>query len=170
MNWGYFAYLLYLHSIKNLAIFQARCFKGDYTMPEPTIVDIYCRTATSSPDDNTRLEEQERICREYCAAQGLTVGLVSYESFSGIQLHERAMLNRMRHRYKEGTIQGVVITNLDRLTRSFVHLAILMEEMEEHNVTLHIVEDRLAETARGKFIHAMSAFLKEVKQEKAQDL
>src|SRR5207302_9417732 len=98
-------------------------------MPEITIADIYCRTATSSPEDDARLKEQEQICREYCEAQGLTVGLVNYDSLSVLQLRERVALNRMRSRYLDGTIQGVVVTSLDRLSRSSVHLAILVNEM-----------------------------------------
>lgn len=137
------------------------------TTTAPIIVDIYCRTATSSQQDSTRLEEQEQICREYCVAQGLTVGLVNYDSLSGLQFRERMALNRMRNRYHDGTIQGVVVTILDRLSRSNIHLAILLNEMELHNTALHIVQGPLEKTVQGRYLLALSSFITEVEREKA---
>ncbi len=137
------------------------------TTTAPIIVDIYCRTATSSEEDDARLEEQEQICREYCAVQGLTVGMVHRESISGLLFRERQALNRVRDRYLDGTIQGVVVTSLDRLSRSNIHLAILLNEMELHNIALHIVQGSLEKTVQGRYLLALSSFITEVEREKA---
>jgi DNA invertase Pin-like site-specific DNA recombinase len=64
-------------------------------MPDSIIVDIYCRSATSSQESSARLDEQEQTCREYCAAKGLTVGTVYRDVFSGNQLKGRPMFPRM---------------------------------------------------------------------------
>ena len=135
-------------------------------MPEITIVDFYCRTATLSVLNDTDLEEQEKICREYCDTHGLTLGMVNCDPLSVLQFRERLALNRMRKRYLDGTIQGVVVINPDSLSRSTVRQAILLSEMEQHNIALHVVDGRLEETPHGKFLLALSAFLIEVERER----
>ena len=98
-----------------------------------TIVDIYCRVITDPQEDNTSLDEQEAVSRAYCATNGLIVGQVHRETFSGYVYRERKELEAMRVRYRDGKIQGVVIRTLDRLSRCQVHNAILMEEMEHYS-------------------------------------
>src|SRR5712692_5677917 len=105
------------------------------------VVDIYCRVSTDPQEDNTSLDEQEAAGREYCRENGLIVGMVHREVFSGYQYREREKLELMRNRYRSGLIQGVVIRTLDRLSRSQVHNAILMEEMEHHEIALHCVKE-----------------------------
>lgn len=58
---------------------------------------------------------------------------------------ERPSLSQMRQRIRDGEIQGVVVTTIDRLSRSQVHLTILMEEMGQYNVTLHSASEEKAE-------------------------
>jgi site-specific DNA recombinase len=132
-------------------------------------VDIYCRVSTDPQEDNTSLDEQEAVCREYCKAHGLIVGKVHREVFSGYQYREREDLDLMRRRYCEDKIQGVVIRTLDRLSRSQVHNAILMEEMEHHNVTLYCVKENIDDTPMGKFIRMVFAFVAEMEREKIMD-
>jgi DNA invertase Pin-like site-specific DNA recombinase len=50
-------------------------------------------------------------------------------------------LSLMRQRYKNGIIQGVVILDSARLTRDSALLAMLLEEIKTHNVTLYTVTD-----------------------------
>lgn len=133
------------------------------------IVDIYCRVSTDIQEDNTSLEEQEAVGRKYCRERGLIVGLVHREVWTGYQYREREQLSLMRERYREGKIQGVVIRNLDRLSRSQVHNAILMEEMEHHKVTLHCVKETIDDTSMGKFIRMILAFTAEMEREKIMD-
>src|SRR5712692_11137707 len=106
-----------------------------------TVVDIYCRVSTDPQEDNTSLDEQEAAGREYCRANGLIVGMVHREVWSGYEYREREKLELMRNRYRDGLIQGVVIRTLDRLSRSQVHNAILMEEMEHYEIALHCVKE-----------------------------
>lgn len=115
-------------------------------------VDIYCRVSTDQQEDNTSLDEQEDIGRKYCADNGLIVGIVHRETFSGYVYREREKLGLLRERYATGKIQGVVIRTLDRLSRSQVHNAILMEEMDHHSITLHCVKESIDDSPMGKFI------------------
>src|SRR5579884_3296232 len=133
------------------------------------VVDIYCRVSTDLQEDNTSLDEQEAVGRAYCQEHGLVVGLIHREVWSGYQYRERERLSLMRERYRNGKIQGVVIRTLDRLSRSQVHNAILMEEMEHHKVTLHCVKEAIDDTPMGKFTHMILSFVAEMEREKTLD-
>lgn len=133
------------------------------------IVDIYCRVSTDPQEDNTSLDEQEAVGRTYCKEHGLAVGLVHREVWSGYQYREREKLGLMRERYRDGKIQGVVIRTLDRLSRSQVHNAILMEEMEHHTITLYCVKEAIDDTPMGKFVRMILSFCAEMEREKIMD-
>jgi site-specific DNA recombinase len=133
------------------------------------IVDIYCRVSTDPQEDNTSLDEQEAAGREYCREHGYIVGLVHREVWSGYQYREREKLGLMRERYRDGKIQGVVIRTLDRLSRSQVHNAILMEEMEHHKIALHCVKEAIDDTPMGKFTRMILSFVAEMEREKIMD-
>lgn len=120
-------------------------------------------------EDNTSLDEQEAVGRDYCRTHGLVVGIVHRETFTGYQYRERKKLEAMRERYREGKIQGVVIRTLDRLSRNQTHVAILMEEMEHCGVTLHCVKESIDDTAMGKFVRMVLAFVGEMEREKIMD-
>lgn len=133
------------------------------------IVDIYCRVSTDPQEDNTSLDEQEACGRQFCREHGFIVGEVHREVFSGYVYRERDKLDVLRQRYREGKIQGVVIRTLDRLSRSQVHNAILMEEMEHHAVILYCVKENIDDTPMGKFIRMVLAFVAEMEREKIMD-
>ena len=139
------------------------------TEPARVVVDIYCRVSTDPQEDNTSLDEQEAAGRAYCLEHGYIVGMVHREVFSGYMYREREKLDLMRRRYREGKIQGVVTRTLDRLSRSQVHNAIRMEEMEHHNVTLYCVKESIDDTPMGKFIRMVLAFVAEMEREKIMD-
>src|SRR5947209_3696359 len=142
-----------------------------FTKPptEAPVVDLYCRVSTDPQEDNTSLDEQEAVGREYCRVRGYIVGMVHREVWSGYQYREREKLGLMRERYREGHIQGVVIRTLDRLSRSQVHNAILMEEMEHHGGVLYCVKENIDDTSMGKFVRMVLAFVAEMEREKIMD-
>src|SRR5437763_16324120 len=115
------------------------------------------------------MDDQEQSGREYCAAHGLTVGMVHRETFSGYQYRERKKLSLLRERYRDGKIQGVVVRTLDRLSRQQSHVAILLEEMDHHGITLHSVKEVIDDTPMGKFARMVLAFVAEMEREKIMD-
>src|SRR6266566_3055070 len=133
------------------------------------LVDIYCRSATDGPETQTKLARQEVACRAYCQEHGLTVGMVHHEVASGVVYRERERLCLMRTRYRDSTIQGVVVTTLDRLSRSQIHLVILVEEMEKYGVTLHCINEQMDNTPIGRFAQFILDFITEVEREKVLD-
>lgn len=135
----------------------------------PIVVDIYCRVSTDPQEDNTSLDEQEASGRQFCKEHGFIVGEVWREVFSGYVYRERPDLEEMRGRYRDGKIKGIVIRTLDRLSRSQVHNAILMEEMEHYGVVLYCVKENIDDTPMGKFIRMVLAFVAEMEREKIMD-
>jgi site-specific DNA recombinase len=133
------------------------------------VVDGYCRISTDPQEENTSLDEQERSIREYCAENGLIIGQIHRETYSGYVYRERKKLSLMRERYRTGKIRGVVIRTLDRLSRSQTHIAILMEEMEHHGVTVYSVKEVIDDTPMGKFARMVLAFVAEMEREKILD-
>ena len=141
------------------------------TEPERIIVDIYCRVSTDPQEDNTSLDEQEAAGREYCREHGYIVGMVHRETFTGYEYRERKKLSLMRERYREGKIQGVVVRTLDRLSRSVVHNAVLMEEMEHYDTPLYCVKEDINsdDTKMNKFVRMILAFVADMEREKIMD-
>ncbi|MFL5693623.1 MAG: recombinase family protein [Ktedonobacteraceae bacterium] len=133
------------------------------------VVDIYCRVSGDPQEDNTSLDEQESSGRQYCRENGLTIGVVYREVYSGYYYRERKKLEDMRCRYREGKTQGIVVRTLDRLSRVQTHVAILMEEMEHHGVTLYSVKEVIDDTQMGKFARMVLAFFAEMEREKIMD-
>ncbi len=136
---------------------------------QPTIVDIYCRVSTDPQEDNTSLDEQETAGREFCRANGLIVGMVHREVFSGYMYREREKLSLMRERYLAGNIQGVVVRTFDRLSRKEVHFGILLEEMEHNAVTLYCVKEVLEDSLIGRITRMFLGFLAEWEWEKIRE-
>lgn len=132
-------------------------------------VDIYARVSTDAQEDNTSFEEQESACRKYCLENGLEVGMVHRELFSGYNYRDRPKLTLMRERYRTGVIQGFVIRTVDRLSRNQTHLAVILEEVDHYNVTLHCVKEKFDNTPMGKFILAALALVAEMEREKFLD-
>ena len=98
------------------------------------------------------------------------VGTVYREVFSGMQLKQRPLLNRLRQRYLDGAIHGVVITRLDRLSRSIVHSILLVHEMETYHTQLYVVQEELADSLEGRWLLSLSAFLQTAEREKDLEL
>lgn len=136
-----------------------------------TVVDLYCRVSTDPQEDNTSLDEQEAAGRAYCLANGLVIGMIHRETFTGYKYRERKKLTLMRERYRDGKIQGVVVRTLDRLSRRQVHAAILMEEMEHYGIAFHCVMEPLhsEDKAMDQFVRMVLAFVAEVEREKIMD-
>src|SRR5207237_6824497 len=95
--------------------------------------------------------------------------VVQYDTTSGYQYRESGVLEQMRLRYRRGHIQGVVIYSLDRLSRSNVHLTILLQEMAKYHTILYVVQERLEETATGKLLLMLLGFMVELDQNKSLD-
>ena len=134
------------------------------SLTEPTriVVDIYCRLQSSAEED---FSEQETACRQVAEAHGFTIGMVHRDRGSGMD-SERPGLALLRTRYTSGAIRGVIVKNLERLSRSMPQLIVLMQEMDAHGVSLYCADEGLTETTNGKIIREIVSLATEVEAEK----
>jgi site-specific DNA recombinase len=137
--------------------------------PQLVRVAIYCRVSTSGQEDNSSLETQEAAGRAYCAAHGYDVVDVFADVATGAVYRDRPGLTAMRELVRAGTVNVIVAHALDRLSRNQAHLAILIEEAEDHGVRPELVTEAFDNTAFGRFYRSARAFAAEVELEKISE-
>jgi site-specific DNA recombinase len=134
-------------------------------------VALYCRVSTTGQEeDGSSLLTQEQLCRKYTALHRLPVDerYVLRETASA-GTRDRPLLAQLREAIRAKAITGVVVYAWDRLSRNQLDLAVLVDEMIAHNVTLHCVTEPFEETAVGKFLMSTRAFVAEVEREKIRE-
>jgi len=127
---------------------------------------IYSRVSTDAQErDGTSLDTQERACVELAEANGWTVVGTVRDTASGFTL-DRPGMAEVRSLADRGLIEVVLSYALDRLSRKQTHVAILVEEMEEHGVSLDFVTEKFEDTATGQLLRSVKAFAAEFEREK----
>ena len=98
---------------------------------------IYARTQKFSPE-NDKMEEQIAACMEYAEEQDVEI----YKDYGlGSDVY-RPELFRMMKDIRDGKVQRVIVQDVARLSRSFMHLTQLVREMGECGCTiLSLTED-----------------------------
>ena len=81
-------------------------------------------------------------CRKYCEQNGLMVADVFREVHNGVALGERSEFMKMRARYLQGEVDGVVVDNFSRLARGMENHFLLTQEMQENNIRLFCVSEK----------------------------
>ena len=108
-----------------------------------TACAIYTRQSASSNDDLSSCEIQYRACAAYIQSMRELGWLLIAERFdddgySGATL-DRPALTRLREMVAPRQVDTVVIYRMDRLARSLIKSASLLEELRSHGVRLVIV-------------------------------
>lgn len=141
---------------------------------------IYCRKSTEEGldmDFNT-LDAQREACEAYILSQR-TEGWKAVKSqyndggYSGGTL-ERPALQKLLADIKEGKIQTVVVYKIDRLTRSLMDFAKLVEIFDEHGVTfVSVTQSFNTTTSMGRLtlnvLLSFAQFEREVSAERIRD-
>lgn len=126
-------------------------------------VAIYCRVSSAGQEDGSSLETQEAACRRWADERGLPVASVSREVWSGSHRH-RPQLDALIERLTPGDV--VLAYALDRLSRSQVDTAILIDHIEEAGASLALVTEDFERSAVGVFLRNAKAFAAELEREK----
>lgn len=145
-----------------------------------TICAIYTRKSTDERLDmefNT-LDAQRESCEAYITSQkseGWTVSKEQYDDggFSGGSL-ERPALNRLLNDIRDGRVHIVVVYKIDRLTRSLMDFAKLVEVFDEHGVTfVSVTQSFNTTTSMGRLtlnvLLSFAQFEREVSAERIRD-
>jgi DNA invertase Pin-like site-specific DNA recombinase len=98
---------------------------------------IYCRTATAGPAIGTQLQ----ACQGFAWQHGYLVPEANVcldDGYSGLRL-ERPGLQRVRELIRTRAIQGVIVSDLSRLSRTVRDQILLADECEDAAVHVHAV-------------------------------
>src|SRR5688500_18133304 len=124
---------------------------------------IYCRVSSSGQEDGYSLDTQEAACRWWATERGLFDAGVSREVWSGADRH-RPELDAVLDRLVPG--ETVLCYALDRLSRSQVDTAILIDRIESAGASLALVTEDFDTSATGTFLRGARAFAAELEREK----
>jgi site-specific DNA recombinase len=124
---------------------------------------IYCRVSSTGQESGYSLDTQEAACRSYAAAHGLAVASVAREVWSGSDRH-RPELDALFDRLTPGDV--VLAYALDRLSRSQVDTAILIDRIEAAGASLQLVTEDFEKSATGTFLRNAKSFVAELEREK----
>ena len=110
----------------------------------PQTIIGYCRVSTASQaSDGLSLEDQEDRIRTFGISDpDLHLEEVYVEPGISAAHLERRQLRLLRERIRTGGVDTLVVTHLDRLTRSVKDLRELLEELDQYNTRLITLDDR----------------------------
>ena len=108
-----------------------------------TVCAIYTRQSASSNDDISSCEIQYQSCAAYVHSMRelgwlLVADRFDDDGYSGATL-DRPALTRLRELVGRRAVNAVVIYRMDRLARSLIKSATLLEELRSHGVRLVVV-------------------------------
>jgi site-specific DNA recombinase len=86
------------------------------------------------------------------------------EQYTGTNLHDRPVLNQLRERLRAGAYQALAVYQLDRLSRSAAHLAIISDELDRHNATLISATEDIDRSPEGQLMLAVKGYAAELER------
>lgn len=140
------------------------------TLPTKLAAYSYARVSTSDQQsDGTSLESQTAAIKVYAEAHGFEVVQEFREVYTGAELWERPLLNKIRDDVRARKVQAVIAYAIDRLSRDVTHLAILYDEAERHGVQLLLATEEIDNTPEGKLLRSVRGYVAEVERQKIKE-
>src|SRR5258708_2331015 len=129
---------------------------------------IYCRVSTDKQEqDGESLEYQEDKCRRYAELHDLDVVAVLKEAKSGfIHYSLRDKLTLARQLVRDGMADMIIVFDLRRFSRNFVHSAMIFEEIESNGAEIVSVSENIDNSLTGKLIRSILAWSAESERHK----
>lgn len=127
---------------------------------------IYIRVSTSMQVDRESLTIQEQRLRDYCASQGYEIHKVYREEGVSAKDTKRPQLTALLEDIKQHRIQAVLVTKLDRITRSLKDLIGLVEFFQEHEIKLISITQNIDTSGpMGRFMLSLLGAVSQVERE-----
>ncbi|GHO90736.1 hypothetical protein KSF_007840 [Reticulibacter mediterranei] len=139
----------------------------DVLKPRKHVI-IYCRVSTDKQEaDGASLEYQEEKCRRYAEFHDMDVVLVLHEAKSGfIHYTLREKLTIARQFIRDHLADAIIVWDLRRFSRNFVHSAMIFEEIESAGGEIVSVSENIDNSLTGKLIRSILAWSAESEREK----
>src|SRR5438105_350740 len=138
------------------------------TIPIRRRAVIYCRVSTDKQEqDGESLDYQEDKCRRYAELHDLDVVAVLREAKSGfIHYSLREKLTLARQLVRDGMADMIIVFDLRRFSRNFVHSAMIFEEIESAGAEIVSVSENIDNSLTGKLIRSIMAWSAESERQK----
>lgn len=129
---------------------------------------IYCRVSTEKQEqDGESLEYQEEKGRQYADLNDIDVVAVLKEAKSGyIHYTLRQQLTVARQLVRDHMADMIIVFDLRRFSRNFVHSAMIFEEIESHGGEVVSISEKIDNSLTGKLIRSILAWSAESEHEK----
>jgi site-specific DNA recombinase len=129
---------------------------------------IYCRVSTDKQEqDGESLDYQEEKCRQYAELHDIDVIVVLLEAKSGfIHYSHREKLTLARQFIRDRLADVIIVWDLRRFSRNFVHSAMIFEEIESNGGSIVSVSENIDNSLTGKLIRSILAWSAESEREK----
>src|SRR5436190_17299184 len=103
-------------------------------LQRPKRAVIYCQVSTDKQEqDGESLDYQEEKCRQYAELHDIDVVVVLQEAKSGfIHYSLREKLTLARQLVHDKLADAIIVFDLRRFSRNFVHSAMIFEEVESN--------------------------------------
>jgi len=132
---------------------------------------IYCRVSTDKQEiDGESLDYQEAKCRQYADLHNVDVITVLKEVKSGfIHYSHRHQLTLARQLVRDHLADMVIVWDLRRFSRNFVHSAMIFAEIEGTGGEIVSVSENIDNSLTGKLIRSILAWSAESEREKIME-
>src|SRR5947209_5098744 len=129
---------------------------------------IYCRVSTDKQEiDGESLEYQEEKCRQYAELHNIDIVIVLHEAKSGyIHYTLREKLTFARQLIRDHMADMIIVFDLRRFSRNFVHSSMIFEEIESAGGEIISVSENIDNSLTGKLIRSILAWSAESEREK----
>lgn len=129
---------------------------------------LYCRVSTDKQEqDGESLEYQEEKCKQYAELHGIDVILILKEAKSGfIHYSHREKLTIARQLIRDQMADMIIVWDLRRFSRNFVHSAMIFEEVESADGMIISVSENIDNSLTGKLIRSIMAWSAESERNK----
>jgi site-specific DNA recombinase len=129
---------------------------------------VYCWVSTDKQEqDGASLDFQEEKCGQYARLHDIEVVLVLKEAKSGyIHYSLRDQLTLARQFIRDKLADMIIVWDLRRFSRNFVHSALIFEEIESNGGEIVSVSENIDNSHTGKLIRSILAWSAESEREK----
>src|SRR5947209_9214821 len=129
---------------------------------------IYCRVSTDKQEqDGESLDYQEEKCSQYAELHDMDVVAVLREAKSGyIHYTLREKLTVARQFIRDHIADTIIVWDLRRFSRNFVHSAMIFYEIESNGGEVISVSENIDNSLTGKLIRSIIFWTAESEREK----
>jgi site-specific DNA recombinase len=127
---------------------------------------LYVRVSTTNQIDRDSLSTQESRLRAYCEANGYGIHEVYIDAGYSAKDTNRPALRKLFRDIEAGRVQAVLVTKLDRITRSLRDLVKLVEFFASHSVKfISITQNVDSSGPFGRFMRDLLALIAQLERE-----